>query len=154
MTETPDWENARVFGRNREPPHCTLVPFADVESAKGSPEHTDHEQNWNTPFYKTLDGEWKFHWVEKPGDRPVGFQEPEYDVGTWGTIPVPSNWQRHGHGIPIYTNVRYPYSIVGKKEGEIPRIDRAYNPVGSYRRTFTVPGEWLDSGREVFLHFD
>ncbi|MHA1733593.1 MAG: glycoside hydrolase family 2 TIM barrel-domain containing protein, partial [Promethearchaeota archaeon] len=31
---------------------------------------------------------------------------------------------------------------------------RAYNPVGSYRRTFTVPGEWLDSGREVFLHFD
>ncbi|MHA1733254.1 MAG: sugar-binding domain-containing protein, partial [Promethearchaeota archaeon] len=142
----PDWENPEVTGRNKEPAHCTLVPFGDMESATSGTQGT-------SPFYHTLDGEWKFHWVEKPGDRPVGFHESEYDVSHWDTIPVPSNWQMHGYGVPIYTNFKYPYSL-STKRGEIPRIDRAYNPVGSYRRTFTVPGEWLDSGREVFLHFD
>jgi beta-galactosidase len=29
---------------------------------------------------------------------------------------------------------------------------RLPNPVGAYRRTFTVPASW--SGREVFLHFE
>lgn len=149
----PDWENPEMIGQNKEPAHSTLIPFATVEAARKSPEHADHEANWDTPYYQTLDGDWKFHWVKRPADRPTDFYQVEYDVSAWKTIPVPSNWQRQGYGIPIYTNVKYPYSIKIKPE-EVPGIDHEYNPVGSYRREFTVPAGWIEQGREVFLHFD
>ncbi|MBD3188445.1 DUF4981 domain-containing protein, partial [Candidatus Bathyarchaeota archaeon] len=149
----PDWENPEIIGLNKEPAHCTLVPFQTIEQAIAPWEPTDHERNYQTPFYKTLDGIWKFHWTKRSSDRPVDFHDPGYNVSGWDNIPVPSNWQRHGHGIPIYTNVKYPYSLSTNKE-EIPRIDREYNPVGSYRREFTVPVNWLDGTKQVFVHFD
>jgi beta-galactosidase len=59
---------------------------------------------------------------------------------------VPSNWQLHGYGIPIYTNIVYPFG-----DPDPPRIPHDNNPVGSYRRSFTVPEAWR--GRPVLLHF-
>src|SRR5690606_2413791 len=57
----------------------------------------------------------------------------------------PSNWELEGHDIPIYTNIIYPFPK------NPPYIDGDYNPVGSYRRTFTVPEQWND--KAVILHF-
>ena len=93
-----------------------------------------------------LNGNWKFNWVPKPDDRPVDFYKPEFDVSHWKEIPVPSNWQLHGYGIPIYTNIVYPFKV------DPPHIQHDNNPVGSYRRNFTVPEDW--NGKEIFLHFD
>jgi hypothetical protein len=28
-----EWENARIFGVNKESPHCTLVPFDSIDAA-------------------------------------------------------------------------------------------------------------------------
>jgi beta-galactosidase len=33
----------------------------------------------------------------------------------------------------------------------MPKIDHSYNPVGSYRKAFTIPESW--NGREIYLHF-
>ncbi|UCF44429.1 MAG: DUF4981 domain-containing protein, partial [Planctomycetota bacterium] len=88
-------------------------------------------------------------WVAKPADRPRDFYKPDYDVNWWDEIPVPSNWELHGYGIPTYTNAAFPFAPVNPKPPHIPHDD---NPVGSYRREFTVPDGW--KGREVFLHFD
>ena len=123
------WEDTAVIGINKESAHCTLVPFADVASALVPRQYTEHERNIPSPYYKTLDGTWKFHWVKRPADRPRDFWQATYDDSGWGDIPVPSNWQRHGHGIPIYTNVTYPYSIKTNKD-EIPGIDHEYNQIG------------------------
>jgi len=30
-----DWENPEVIGRNKEPGHCTLMVYPDVETALG-----------------------------------------------------------------------------------------------------------------------
>ncbi len=134
-----DWENERVIGINKEPGHCTLTPYADIESAlEGIREAS--------PFYKSLNGTWKFHWVNKPADRPMDFYQPSFDVSGWDTIRVPANWQEYGYGRPIYTNMRYPFPP------DPPHIPHDYNPVGSYRRVFEIPEGW--DGREVFLHFD
>jgi beta-galactosidase len=152
--DKPDWEVPTMIGQNKERAHCTLIPFNSLENALKEKEYGELKRNYITPNYITLNAvkeEWKFHWVKKPVDRPLDFYKPEFDVSGWKDIPVPSNWQRHGYGIPIYTNVRYPYSIESNFE-KAPAIDHEYNPVGSYRRNFTIPEGWND--REIFIHFD
>ena len=132
MKEKLDWENPEMIGQNKEPPHNTLIPFQDIETAlKGKWE--------DSTYYKSLNGKWKFHWVRKPEDRPIDFFKVEYDVSTWDELSVPSNWQMHGYGIPIYLNIRYPRSVNKK---DIPKISHEYNPVGSYRTEFDIPVNW------------
>ncbi|MBN2162514.1 MAG: discoidin domain-containing protein [Pontiellaceae bacterium] len=160
MAQVPDWENETVIGINKEAPRATGVSYSTIESAIHAydlkkPE--DALRKWmDSPFYHSLNGEWKFNWVRQPSDRPVDFYKPGYDVSGWGTIPVPANWELEGHGTPIYTNVRYPHPRQPPKIlADVPDYFTAAkepNPVGSYRRTFTVPENW--DGRQTFIHFD
>lgn len=133
-----DWENPKMFGQNKEPAHCTLIPYEDHKQAlMDKPERS--------PFYLSINGTWKFHWTRKPADRPKDFFKPEANVKYWADIMVPSNWQMQGYGIPIYINAGYPFPI------NPPHIPHDYNPVGSYRRNFDVPLTWKE--RQVFIHF-
>ena len=137
--EEMDWENPGLLGRNKEPDHCTLMPYPNREAAmEGTREASPHHQS--------LNGTWRFNWVGRPADRPQDFYKFDYDDAGWDTIPVPSCWQMQGYGIPIYTNVRYPFPA------DPPHIPHEYNPVGSYRTTFEVPADW--QGRRTFIHFD
>ena len=139
-TQVNDWENPLVFGQNKEETYATFVPFADVESAL--------ENNIKaSPYYLSLNGTWKFNWVTKPADRPLDFDEPDYDVRGWKDIQVPSNWEFQGYGIPIYVNIGYEWT----KKPDPPHIPHDDNPVGSYRRTFTLPEDWKEM--QVFIHF-
>ncbi|MCK5367263.1 MAG: glycoside hydrolase family 2, partial [Cyclobacteriaceae bacterium] len=88
-----DWENSEIFGINKEEAHNTAIPFATFNEAKEANREA-------SPFYKLLNGKWKFNWVPKPADRPYDFYKPEYDVSGWDEITVPSNWQMYGYGIP------------------------------------------------------
>ncbi len=137
--EVFDWENPEVVGINKEPGHCTLMPYPDLQSALAC------EREAST-FYMCLNGKWNFHWVNKPADRPKDFYKPDYDVSDWEEIPVPANWQMQGYGRPIYLNRPYPFPP------NPPYIPHDYNPVGSYRREFALPYRW--QGQQVFLHFD
>jgi len=136
--EVKDWENPAVFGWNKEPAHCTYIPYADIKTVL-----TNNPAQ--SPFYQSLNGTWKFNWVRKPADRPLDFYKDGYDVSQWDDIAVPGNWELQGYGIPIYTNSEYPFPV------DPPHIPHDYNPVGSYRRSFTVPESW--EGGQVFLHF-
>ena len=130
--QVPDWENPEMIGQSKEPPHCTLMPYPDAKTAL-----TDTQEA--SGYFKLLNGSWKFNWVKKPGHRPRDFYKPDYDVSSWNDIPVPSNWELQGHGIPIYTNVNHPFS---PENPNPPYIPHDYNPVGSYRTEFTVPDNW------------
>ncbi len=135
---TKDWENPKMFSQNKEPAHCSLIPYEDHKQAiRNIP--------GRSPLYKSLNGTWKFHWVSKPKDRPTDFFNPNTNVNHWKTIPVPSNWQLYGYGIPIYINAGYPFPI------NPPHIPHEYNPVGSYRRDFSIPTTW--ENHQVFIHF-
>jgi len=133
-----DWENPKIIGINKEKSRPEVISFNDIETAL-SGDFT------LSPNYRLLNDQWKFNWVRKPGDRPVDFFTLKYDDSQWDEIPVPSNWELQGYGIPIYTNVRYPYPA------DPPKIPHEYNPVGSYRYWFKVPREWLK--RRVYIHF-
>ncbi|NIA31529.1 MAG: DUF4981 domain-containing protein, partial [Actinobacteria bacterium] len=135
-----DLENPKMFNQNKEEPHATFVPFADVESAM-------QKKKEESPFYESLNGTWKFKWVRSPADRPTTFYKDDFNVGSWDEIPVPSDWQMQGYGVPIYVNIPYEWT----RNPNPPHIPHDYNPVGSYKRDFTVPKEW--KGSLVFLHF-
>jgi len=134
-----DWENPEIIEHNREKPYAAHRHFPDIESALKF-------DAANSPDYLSLNGFWKFHWVKKPANRPQDFYNPDFDDSTWDEIPVPSNWQLQGYGVPIYTNIPYPFG-----KADPPRIPHDNNPVGSYRLRFQAPSEWL--GQNVFLHF-
>jgi len=144
-----DWENPQVIGINKEPAHATLMPYPDRDQALTRAREA-------SPYYASLNGQWKFHWVSEPGKRPVDFFRPDFEVSSWKEIRVPSNWEMEGYGTPIYTNIVYPFKQDAPRvTSEPPQKYTAFaerNPVGSYRRTFTVPAGW--QGREVYLTFD
>jgi beta-galactosidase len=148
-----DWDNPRVLGRNKEPAHTTLVPFADETTALRGDRET-------SPFFKLLNGDWEFHWSLIPGSAPEAFYREDFDAGDWTTIAVPGNWQLQGYDKPIYINWGYTFPQDGvprtlphiAQDGPLPPIPKDDNPTGCYRRTFTVPEDW--SGREVFIVFE
>ena len=133
----------RIFAVNALTPHVTSMPYSTVEEAvKGD----RHASEW----YQTLSGKWKFYHVEKPAQRNNDFYKDNYDVSGWDEIPVPSSWQLHGYDHPIYTNVIYPWAQ--NNSVSAPGAPTQFNPVGHYRRTFTVPEKW--DGKRIRLHFE
>jgi beta-galactosidase len=145
-----EWNDLNVLQVNREAPHATMMVYPTAKAA------LEYDRT-TSPWFQSLNGEWKFNWVKKPSDRPADFYKPEFDVSGWGTIPVPSNWEMEGHGLRIYTNVKYPFPM------DPPHAPVDWNPVGSYRREFEVPADWLarhssssvgGEARETYLVFD
>lgn len=133
-----EWENPAVNQINKEAPRAWFVPFADASEVNS-------EDKWASSLLKSLNGEWMFHFSQNPVERPAWFFKNDFDTRDWETITVPSNFEIEGFTYPIYTNVQYPH------EKTPPVIQEHYNPVGSYKRTFTIPENW--DGKEVYLHF-
>ncbi|WP_038266115.1 glycoside hydrolase family 2 TIM barrel-domain containing protein [Zhouia amylolytica] len=148
-------ENPQVISENKEEAHATFYSFSSEEKAL--------ENNWKTSGnYLSLDGTWKFKWVRKPSDRPQDFINPDVNVSNWDDIQVPANWEVEGFGVPIYVNHQYEFAdYKAPVSEEMEFVDRIYpanpgdvpsdyNPVGSYRKEFTINDSW--SAKEVFLH--
>lgn len=133
-----DWENQAVSEINREPVHASLMPF-DTEAKVAANDFSV------SPFHKSLNGKWKFHFVNKPADRPSGFFSRNFDDSQWKLIDVPANWDLKGYDYPIYTNIRYPFKPAP------PTMQADFNPVGSYRMEFETPADW--NGKDIILHF-
>ena len=137
-TEKNDWENPEVFGINKLEPRASFIPYGTLgELEEAQPERSS--------LYTSLNGLWKFHIVDQPANRPVGFYRQDFDDARWNVITVPSNWELEGYEYPIYTNVKFPHDVTP------PKIQEHYNPVGSYRMKFEITSEMLD--KEIFLHF-
>ena len=147
-----DWENPHIIGKNKELPKATFTSFPGKELAL---EFCQTHNLYSSPFTYSLNGKWKFHWVAKPEERPVSFYKPGFDVSSWKDIVVPGNWQMQGFGIPIYTNIKYPFKKEPPYVTHTPPEEftnyKLRNPVGSYRRTFNLPEGWQN--KNIILHF-
>ncbi len=133
-----DWENPALMHRNREPGHATLMPFPSMDAAR-------RQDRLLSPWCLLLNGTWKFKYLPKGvEDTPAGFESVDHADARWNSLPVPACWQLHGYDIPQYTNVNYPIPL------NPPYVPNE-NPVGLYRRAFTLPPAW--KGRQFFLHF-
>lgn len=149
-----DWENQNVFAINKEDGHATFIPFANMKEMIADPAYRRPWKRTRSSRYLLLNGNWKFNWVKQPEERPKDFYRINYDVSQWNEIPVPSNWEMHGYGTPIYTNIAYPFRnnppFIQGQRGYT--VEKEPNAVGSYRHEFNLPENWSD--KEVFIHFD
>lgn len=155
IPEGVDWENAKVYERNKERAHATYMPYPSTKAMKADGQRYD--KPWLDPTganYLSLNGTWKLRWSE--GAKPVLLGKDDFwgdgvstEGSAWNDITVPSCLEMNGYGLPMYVNVDYPFEdqqpYVRMKAG-------LKNSVGSYRRDFTLPAGW--ENKRVFLHFD
>ena len=151
------WEDETMFAENKEPGHATFTPYGSEK------EMLADKDFYSTPWVYTksksvelLNGDWYFNFVSQPSERPVDFYKENYDVSSWTTIPVPSNWEMYGYDRPIYCNVEYPHSntppyIDARKKFNDDGKNYGINPVGSYVRYFDLPERW--NGKRTFIQF-
>ena len=97
----------------------------------------------------SLDGTWRFLWVEHADQRPTDFFRMDYDAKNWVDMPVPGVWELNGYGDPEYVNVGFAWR--GHFKNNPPEVPVKDNHVGSYRRTITIPADW--TGKQVIAHF-
>ncbi|MBR6774567.1 MAG: chitobiase/beta-hexosaminidase C-terminal domain-containing protein [Bacteroidales bacterium] len=132
------WNDVSVYEVNKVAPRTNVIPYQDESGIN----KLDYRQS---PYYKCINGEWKFNWVEKPSDKPQGFYKVGYDVSSWKTISVPGNWELNGYGVPVYINQQNEFP------SNQPYAPKEYNPVGCYIHSFDIPEEW--DGRKVYINF-
>lgn len=132
-----EWENALVNQVNRLPMHAFFKPYAAKEAAMKRLQENSREL--------LLNGTWDFHYAKNPASRPADFYKKDFKMESWSKITVPGSWEVQGFDAPIYTDVSYPFPP------NPPHVPKDYNPVGSYKRTFTVPADW--KGMDVILRF-
>ncbi len=141
-----DWENPALNSINRLPARTFAPPLATAKAAL-----TDALEP-ESPYVRSLNGNWKFHWCGDPAQRPEDFWRSDFDDARWPDIDVPSCVEMRGYGRPIYTNVRYPHAWKEPLVRDRFAPDVVFNPVSSYRRRFAVPEAWR--GRRVVLRFE
>lgn len=135
-----------IVSENRMPMRTTAFAFENKKLATGN----EREQS---AYFLSLNGSWKFNWVQDPRKRPLDFYKTDFNDAGWDNFKVPANWELNGYGLPIYVN--QPYEFAGKKKvgGQMdPPYDIPVdnNPVGSYRKKIMIPDDW--DGRQIFIH--
>nr|WP_321453764.1 glycoside hydrolase family 2 TIM barrel-domain containing protein [uncultured Carboxylicivirga sp.] len=136
------WQNPKVNQVNRQPMHTTYFAYESVDAAKEGVKELSSN-------FMSLNGIWKFNWVKDAWSRPTDYYKTTFDDKSWGTIPVPGNWELNGYGDPIYVNMGYPWR--NQAELNPPIVPEENNHVGTYRKEIEFPKNW--AGKTVVAHF-
>ena len=140
-----EWHDLQVNAINRFPLHTNFFSFLPGEiTLNGSKGDITKSTN-----FLSLDGTWKFNWMENADQRPTDFYKTDLDDSKWGTIAMPGNWEVLGYGDPEYVNSGFAWS--GHFDQQPPAVPTKDNHVGSYRRTIDIPADW--DGKQIIAHF-
>ena len=137
-----EWQDPEVNAVNRAPMHTNYFAYESADAAtRGAKEQSSN--------FMTLNGTWKFFWVQDADSRPTDFWKVGYNDKGWSDMSVPGVWELNGYGDPIYVNTGYAWRNQFKSNP--PQVPTQNNHVGSYRREITVPANW--GGKEIIAHF-
>ena len=91
--EPVDWANPKALHSGTEKPHATLTAFPSVEAARkfGISVMSEREKS---PWYRSLNGEWKFQFCKTQMDRIAGFHELDEQAGGVGDLSALLGEQR------------------------------------------------------------
>lgn len=151
-----------VFGINREDAGVSIIPYQDMASAAGAV--WDYNARDNSEYFQLLTGKnqkWDLTVVQNQEQAEKfmgenGFMTKDYQKKAedgWKSVELPKSWTRDDFDFSIYTNVQMPWQSKYDKNVPVPQAPTNYNPVGLYRKTFSVDKKMLNDGRRVYLNF-
>ena len=158
MPTWTEWHDLQVNEVNRFKLHTNFFPYANEAEAESG----DMEQSSR---YLSLEGPWKFKWVENADERPTDFYKPDLDDASWKTLNIPAIWELNGYGQPEYVNIGFAWRYMFKDQNVYNGWKPEYAPenatltsvpvkdnhVGSYRRIIDLPASW--NGKQIIAHF-
>lgn len=119
------WESQELLHMNRQKPHTSFFT-ASVERM-------------------SLNGTWKFKYLNAPEYAPEGFFEASYPADGWDEITVPSCWQIEGYDKMHYTDVLYLFPIN-------PPFVPDENPTGIYKKEVILKQAWMANRTIIKFH--
>jgi len=143
----PAWNDPAVNQINRKTDVSNYFAYESMELATSDKSPIDNVKA-KSSRYMSLEGTWKFYWVENADERPDNYYALNYDDSKWDSMPVPGMWELNGYGDPIYKNIGYAWC--NEWETKEPYVDVKANHVGSYRQSFVVPSTW--KGEKIYMH--
>jgi len=135
------FENPAIQEINRMPMRASYFPYETVALAQKG-------DTANSSRYLSLNGLWRFFWVDNYSKLPQNFYKTNFSDKDWTNFPVPSNWEFKGYGTPIYTNIHYEFAVNDPNPPDIP--DSLNQPAAGYRKTFSLPVAWR--ALKVYIH--
>ena len=171
-----DVHNEDVFAVNREAASILTtggLVYDSVEHARIGAQNYDMEQ---TPYYQRLTGKDQADWAltvlkndaDAKSEAYKYFYTPEYQLfsesraqnqdhnyGIWKTnLELPASWEHYGFDYSLYTNTTVPWqSEDDRSTASCPLAPVNFNPVGLYRKAFTVDEGLKKSGGRIYLNF-
>lgn len=95
--------------------------------------------------HESLNGQWKFLYLEAPELSPEGFMNDDDNCKGWDNIDVPSVWQLRGYDRMHYTDVLYLFPIN-------PPFVPTQNPTGIYKKTIVIEEAWMEHDTILKFH--
>ncbi len=157
--------NEDVFAVNREEASMfatSSVIYDSVDAALDSAINFDKEASKYVQFLTGAnDADWSLRVVKNDTiakDSYANFYKTDYTPDdSWSTgLQLPASWTYWGLDYPIYTNTQVPWQEDNTSSDTAPLAPVNYNPVGMYRKTFTLD-EGLSTLKErngrIYLNF-
>lgn len=137
-----EWYDPNINAVNRAPMHGNFFAYENEDLARLA----DKTKSSN---YMTLNGTWKFNFVEHVDARPMDFWKTDFNDKGWDDFQIPAMWQLNGYGIPVYVNKGFAWK--NDCPSNPPAIPSEKNYVGSYRKMVEIPADW--AGKDIIVHF-
>lgn len=151
-----------VFAINREGATVNSVPYQNTETAVAAV--WDYNAREKSSYMQMLTGKgenWQLNVVQNAEQAQKyldgGFMNANYSPNTadgWKNVELPKSWTCQDFDFPIYANVVMPWQSKYNEYVFCPAAPNNYNPVGLYRKKFTVDSSIKESGRRVYIQFD
>lgn len=153
-----------IFRINKEAPSTFALTFTNLKDASAPIEIDDIANIYSSDSYKSLNGDWKFFFAQKPEEVKKDFFSKDFNDADWDSIDVPNSWQCRGYDRIFYNNMdmEFMYDFQGNQYPEFKDrkafrdkykmfIPKPHQQKAVYRRTFEVPQNW--DGKDVFIKF-
>lgn len=144
--------NLDITSVNTMPDSSNLVPYADVETAYiGARDYAKE----GSAYFQSLTGEgedWDLTVLDSPANADAlgAFESVDYtqnEEDGWKSVQLPSSWTSYGFDYSIYTNSQMPF----QEGATFPLAPTKENPVGLYRKTFTLNDSMLQDNGKVYI---
>ncbi|WP_294752096.1 glycoside hydrolase family 2 TIM barrel-domain containing protein [uncultured Ruminococcus sp.] len=151
-----------VFAVNREAASCNPVPYQSTDAAVNAVwDYNAREQSDYLQMLTGKDQDWDLVVVQNSEQAQTHINagclktdyQPSADHG-WKTVQLPKSWTCLGFDYSIYTNIGEPWQAKYDSNVPAPQAPKNYNPVGLYRKKFTVDSSMRQSGRRICIEFD